>query len=196
MSSSSIRKTKIINQIVNLRKAVKSSYIIDNIFSYLNLRTKLILIIYNKKYQNQFGINIEKYKEISGKYIIKENGNVKEYELGSNKLLYEGEYKNGRRNGKGKEYYDNGKIKFEGEYLNGKIIYGKGFDLFGNNNLIINKNGKGKEYYKDNKIKFEGEYKNGKKWNGKDIIIMKEKKNMKLKMEKEILENIIVILLF
>ena len=33
------------------------------------------------------------------------------------------------RNGKGKEYYDNGKLKYEGEYLNGK------------------RNGKGKEFY-------------------------------------------------
>ena len=34
--------------------------------------------------------------------------------------IYEGEYLNGEKNGKGKEYYDNGQIKFEGEYLNGK----------------------------------------------------------------------------
>ena len=27
---------------------------------------------------------------------------------------------NGKITGKGKEYYDNGKISFEGEYLNGK----------------------------------------------------------------------------
>ena len=27
------------------------------------------------------------------------------------KLIYEGEYLNGERNGKGKEYYDNGKLK-------------------------------------------------------------------------------------
>ena len=38
------------------------------------------------------------------------------------KLEYEGEYLNGIRNGKGKEYYFNGKLKFEGEYLNGKDI--------------------------------------------------------------------------
>ena len=45
------------------------------------------------------------------------------------KLKYEGKYLNGERNGKGKEYFDNGKLKFEGEYLNGE------------------KNGKGREYY-------------------------------------------------
>ena len=35
-------------------------------------------------------------------------------------LMFEGEYKNGKRNGKGKEYCKCGKIIFEGEYLNGK----------------------------------------------------------------------------
>ena len=33
---------------------------------------------------------------------------------------FEGEYVNGEKNGKGKKYNDNGKIKFEGEYLNEK----------------------------------------------------------------------------
>ena len=35
------------------------------------------------------------------------------------KLYFEGEYLNGTRNGKGKEYDYNGKLIFEGEYLNG-----------------------------------------------------------------------------
>ena len=34
-------------------------------------------------------------------------------------LIFEGEYLNGERNGKGKEYYDNGILKCEGKYLNG-----------------------------------------------------------------------------
>ena len=36
-------------------------------------------------------------------------------------LEFEGEYLNGVRHGKGKEYYENGKLKFELEYLDGKI---------------------------------------------------------------------------
>ena len=48
----------------------------------------------------------------------KRNGKVKEYYY-NGKLIFEGEYLNGKRNGKGKEYY-NGKLIFEGEYLNGK----------------------------------------------------------------------------
>ena len=44
-------------------------------------------------------------------------------------MIFKGEYLNGKRNGKGKEYdYDNVLI-FDGEYLNGK------------------RNGEGKEYF-------------------------------------------------
>ena len=51
-------------------------------------------------------------------YEIKEgNGYIKEY-YSDDKLEFEGEYLNGERNGKGKEY-KYAKIKFEGEYLNG-----------------------------------------------------------------------------
>ena len=45
------------------------------------------------------------------------------------KSEFEGEYLNGERNGKGKEYHYNSELEFEVEYLNG------------------NRNGKGKEYY-------------------------------------------------
>jgi antitoxin component YwqK of YwqJK toxin-antitoxin module len=72
-------------------------------------------------------------------------GNGKEYDFDGN-LIYEGEYLNGVKNGKGKEYL-NGEIKYEGEYLNGV------------------RNGKGKEF-KYNRLIFEGEYLNGKR-NGK-----------------------------
>ena len=63
-------------------------------------------------------------------------------------MIFEGEYKNRKRNGEGKEYYNNGKIKFEGEYLKGKIIGGVGYDNEGNIILRIKRNGNGKEYYK------------------------------------------------
>ena len=55
-----------------------------------------------------------------------EKGYIKEYNYNGT-LAYEGEYLNGERNGRGKEYYDinkyfyyNDKLLFEGEYLNGK----------------------------------------------------------------------------
>ena len=78
------------------------------------------MIIYNKKYQNNFEVNLKYYKAMSGRYIEGEkNGKGKEYNINNNKLIFEGEYKNWKRKGKGKEYYENGKVKFEGEYLNG-----------------------------------------------------------------------------
>ena len=46
------------------------------------------------------------------------NGKGKNYCDGI--LIYEGEYLNGERNGRGKEYERNGKLIFEGEYLNGE----------------------------------------------------------------------------
>ena len=35
-------------------------------------------------------------------------------------LMYEAEYLNGNRNGKGKEYYGHNKLRFDGEYKEGK----------------------------------------------------------------------------
>jgi len=92
-------------------------------------------------------------------------GFVKEYY--DKNLIFEGDYKNGERNGKGKEYNRYGNIIYEGEYLNGKRWNGKGLDTKGNIVYEL-KNGQGivKEYYFNNKIKYECELKNGEK-NGK-----------------------------
>ena len=87
-------------------------------------------------------------------------------------MKFEGEYLNGRRKGKGKEYYDNGEIKFEGEYLYGYKRQGKHYlknKLVAEGNYLFNKiwEGKLKKYVsKNDKLIFEGEYKNG-KLNGK-----------------------------
>ena len=53
------------------------------------------------------------------------NGYIKEYEndgpiIAKNVIYFEGEYLNGEKNGKGKEYDSFVRLKFEGEYLNGK----------------------------------------------------------------------------
>ena len=96
-------------------------------------------------------------------------GEVKEYN-NEGKLIYEGEYFNGKKNGKGKEF-DNGKLIFEGEYLSGERS-GKGKEynndyhccnlIFEGEYLKGKRNGKGKEYnYWNGKLKFEGEYLNG-----------------------------------
>ena len=59
-----------INEPINLFKNIKSLYIIKKIFSHIFEINKLDIIKYNKKYQNIFGINIDYYKIISGKYRI------------------------------------------------------------------------------------------------------------------------------
>ena len=94
----------------------------------------------------------------SGKYRI----GKKEYIQDSNKSIFEGEYLNGKRNGKGIEYDTNSEIKFEGQYLNRL------------------KNGKRKEYYYKNfyyqkkEIQFKVKYLNGlKNGKGKEYKIYK-----------------------
>ena len=102
----------------------------------------------------------------------------KEYNL-CNNLIFEGYYSNGKRKGKGKEYYYyNGKLIFEGEYSNWK------------------RSGKGKKYDQLGRLKFEGEYSNGER-NGKgkeyifimEVYIMKE--NIQMEKEMEMEKNII-----
>ena len=104
----------------------------------------------------------------------KGSGLIKEFD-NELRLKYEGEYKNGRRNGKGKEYFEDILI-FEGEFYNGERWNGIGkywqkigdklFITFDGEYKNGKKNGKGKEYYEDTLI-FEGEFFNGEKWNGK-----------------------------
>ena len=106
----------------------------------------------------------DNFKDISFSLVLEGNlknglkdGLIKKFYLGQ--LTFEGEYLNGVRNGKGKEYdKNNGNLLFEGEYFNGKKW-----------------NGIYKEYYNyENLIKFEGEYlsgnKKGKEYNIKRTI--------------------------
>ena len=79
-------------------------------------------------------------------------GNIKKYNDISD-IYFEGEYINGKINGKGKEYNCNYTLKFEGEYINGK------------------RDGKGKGYYENGKLEFEGTFSKGeKKWKCKRIL--------------------------
>ena len=177
---------------INLNE-IKSSYIVERIFSFLFEKKKLNIIAHNNKLKKMFLVDIENYKINSGKYKRGgKNGKVREYIINTKRLIFDGRYLNGRKNGKGKEYYSNGKILFDGEYLNGKKWNGKGYnsnrniefeikdgkgiikeyDLYSDKLKFEGKylngerNGKGKEYYWNGKLKFEGEYLNGKR-NGK-----------------------------
>ena len=130
-------------------KKIQSIYFIKILFLYIDDKQKLKVIKYNKSLQKNIDLSIINYKHFSKRYIIYESNEIgKEYYGYKDILLFEGEHKNGERNGKGKEYDYDGNILFEGEYLNGK------------------RNGKGKEYNKYGKLIFEGEYLNNKKWNG------------------------------
>ena len=126
-------------------KSIKSSYFIKILFLYVNEKEKLEVVKYNKTLQKNLDISIINYKHFASIYIIYESNRIrKEYYGFYDTLTFEGEYLKGKRNGKGKEYNQDGKLKFEGEYLNGQ------------------KHGKGKEYYDNGKLCFEGEYLNGK----------------------------------
>jgi hypothetical protein len=106
------------NEFIKLKSEIKSNLIKKKIFSYLDEDRKLKMIIYNKYYQNLLNINTEKYINISQRPIKGgKNGYGKEYLIISNYyyFVYEGEYLNYKRNGKGKEYFPNGNVKFEGE---------------------------------------------------------------------------------
>ena len=106
---------------------IKSTYFIKILLCSLDEGRKLDIIKYNKRIQNNMNINLINYRIYSDRYILYEtNKKGKEYNSSNDKLLYVGEYLNGKRNGKGKEYDYNGNIIFEGEYLNGKKWNGKG----------------------------------------------------------------------
>ena len=61
---------------------------------------------------------------------------VKEFDY-NGRLLFKGEYLNGRKwKGKIKEYYED-ELIFEGEYLDGKIWNGKGKEFDSRRNIIF-----------------------------------------------------------
>ena len=103
--------------LANIRSAIILKKIINNVDDGIKLK----IIQYIKRLQNKLNIGLFNYKLYSWRYIIsEENGKVKEYYSYNNKLIYEGEYSNGKRNGKGKEYNAEGKLVYEGEYFNEK----------------------------------------------------------------------------
>ena len=103
------------NKTVNLKQSIKSKYILIQILNNLKRKKLLKIIEHNKEYQTLLEINLENYKQLSGKIkIMESNGYGKEYLSDSMTLIFEGEYLNGQRNGKGTEYYDTGKLISKG----------------------------------------------------------------------------------
>ena len=83
---------------------IKSIFFVKFIFSKIKEGIKLKLIRYNKYLQYLMNLDLMNYKRFSGKYIIYENKRKgKEYNGYDDTLLFEGEYMNGNRQGKGKE---------------------------------------------------------------------------------------------
>ena len=102
-----------------------------------------------------------------GEYLNGEkNGKGKEFFYNGN-LLFEGNYLHNKRHGKGQEYNKNGELIFEGEYLYNNKYNGKGYDEDGNKISSI-RYGKGyvKKYDYYGNLEFSGEYLNGER-NGK-----------------------------
>ena len=133
---------------------IKTSYFINKFSSFVDERKKLEIIKYNKNIQKLMNISILNYKIFCGRYFIKEGNIMKEYSYYNDQLEFEGEYLNGKRNGKGKEYFYNfdGVFSIEVSYKNGE------------------KNGFGKKYL-NNQLIFEGEYLYGKKMEKEKNII-------------------------
>ena len=55
---------------INLRREIKSSFIFDKIFSFLEQKQKLNMITYNNQLKNLLRVNFHDYKTISGRYKI------------------------------------------------------------------------------------------------------------------------------
>ena len=160
-------------------KEVKSTLIFKKIFVYIDEERKLKLAKYNKSIQDKLNIKLINYKLFNGKYIIYETKlKGKEYYGENDAMMFEGEFKNGEKNGKGKEYNNGGnlykfkiieKMKFKGiklkkEYIKEKID--NNILTFEGEYLKGKRNGKGKEFDSEGNLVFEGEYLNGEK-NGK-----------------------------
>ena len=92
------------------------------IYGRINIHLQILIYHYNILFLYHFFFHLNIHLHI----LYETNKKGKEYNSSNDKLLYVGEYLNGKRNGKGEEYDFNGNIIFEGEYLNGKKWNGKG----------------------------------------------------------------------
>ena len=72
---------------------IKSKFIYQNIFSYINEKTKLNIVKYNKILQSQINLGLINYMVISERYIIfGNNGTGKQYGGYTCGLKFEGEF--------------------------------------------------------------------------------------------------------
>ena len=130
------------------------------------------LVAHNKSLQKKLEITLDSYKNLNGVYLVRKKDFLSFdkyydylYTINKNYIVFKGKYVNGRKEGDGKEFYFNKRIKFEGSYSKGIKVNGTGYDKFGNVIYTINyKNVT--EKYRNGKCVFYGTYYNGKKWTG------------------------------
>ena len=82
---------------------------------------KMVILMFEGEYKNNLRWNGILYEPNNNNIYQLKNGKgfIKEFNYDGN-IIFEGEYLNGKRNGKGKEYSLFETLKFDGEYLNGK----------------------------------------------------------------------------
>ena len=172
--------------------SIKSIYFLKMIFLNLEEALKLDIVRYNKRLQKKIDLSLKNYKEFTNRYIEYSSKTSGIEYNNEDRVVYNGGFFNGKRNGNGREYNVKEVKIFEGEYLkgkkwNGKFFFkketyelknGKGYIkeyIYNDFNYIIKyvgeylngkRNGKGKEFAKHKKLIYEGEYLNGKR-NGK-----------------------------
>ena len=75
---------------IEVLKKVKSKYIVDIFFSYIDEKIKLKIVKYNKHLQNIINIKLINYKFFSRRYIIyNKNGIAREYSGYNDELIFE-----------------------------------------------------------------------------------------------------------
>ena len=154
-------------------KNVRSKYILKIILSYVKEEKKLKIIKYNKNLQNIMDINLINYKFLSNRYIIYETSKRgKEYNGNDDTLLYEGEFLNGERHEKGKEYIehyisncfygvDQNNMKIFNDLHNRKYYEKNSKKIYKDKSK--QKNGMVEERDALGNLKFKGNYLNGEK---------------------------------
>ena len=76
---------------------IKANYILQSIFSFIDDKKKLKIVQHNKIFQKIMNINIMNYRHMRAKFFIGErNGIGKEFNYDGH-LIFEGEFKNGKK---------------------------------------------------------------------------------------------------
>ena len=116
---------------------IRSTFILKKIFYFLDNKIKFNTIVHNKNLQKKLGLNLIDFRLFSGRYRVEEDGKTKEYNSYNHQIIFEGEYSNGKRNGEGNEYNEEGECIFEGEYLNGKKWKGIGKEYDEDSEILL-----------------------------------------------------------